>query len=66
MSRSLACELGPDGITVNMVAPGWMADEKSTRIGGSQKFANPFPCAATARRRDRNACVFFLSDLGAT
>ncbi|HLJ56029.1 MAG TPA: SDR family NAD(P)-dependent oxidoreductase, partial [Chthonomonadaceae bacterium] len=40
LSRSLACELGPDNITVNMVAPGWMADEKvDLDSDGSKRFA---------------------------
>ena len=37
LSRSLAMELGPENITVNMVAPGWMADEKvDTSADGSR------------------------------
>jgi 3-oxoacyl-[acyl-carrier protein] reductase len=67
ISRSLANELGPENITVNMVAPGWMADEKVTPGGeGSKTYAEGVPL-----RRQGNAeeigkvCAFFLSDLAA-
>jgi 3-oxoacyl-[acyl-carrier protein] reductase len=65
VSRSLACELGPEGITVNMVAPGWMADEKvDTSSEGSQKFAQTIPLRRHGSADEiGNACVFFLSDL---
>ncbi len=65
LSRSLSAELGPDNITVNMVAPGWMADEKvDTSSEASQKFAasNPIRRHGSADEIG-NACVFFLSDL---
>jgi 3-oxoacyl-[acyl-carrier protein] reductase len=67
LSRSLACELGPEGITVNMVAPGWMADEKvDTSSEGSQKFAATLPLRKHGSAEEiGNGCVFFLSELGA-
>ena len=65
VSRSLACELGPDGITVNMVAPGWMADEKvDTASEASRKFAEGLPLRRHGSADEiGNACAFFLSDL---
>ncbi len=65
MSRSLACELGPENITVNMVAPGWMADEKvDTNSDSSKNFAKTLPLRRHGSADEiGNACVFFLSDL---
>lgn len=65
MSRSLACELGPENVTVNMVAPGWMADEKvDTESSGSQSFAKSLPLQRHGSADEiGNACVFYLSHL---
>jgi 3-oxoacyl-[acyl-carrier protein] reductase len=65
MSRSLACELGPENITVNMVAPGWMADEKvDVESESSQNFAKTLPLRRHGSADEiGNACVFYLSDL---
>ena len=65
LSRSLACELGPDNITVNMVAPGWMVDEKvDIESEGSRNFAKTLPLRRHGSADEiGNACVFFLSDL---
>lgn len=65
LSRSLAGELGPENITVNMVAPGWMADEKvDTESEGSKGFAKSLPLRRHGSADEiGNACVFFLSDL---
>lgn len=65
LSRSLACELGPDNITVNMVAPGWMADEKvDTTSEASKNFAKSIPLQRHGSADEiGNACVFYLSDL---
>lgn len=65
LSRSLACELGPDNVTVNMVAPGWMADEKvDTTSDGSKNFAKSLPLRTHGSADEiGNACVFYLSHL---
>jgi len=65
VSRSLAMELGPENITVNMVAPGWMADEKvDTDSQGSRDFAATIPLRRHGSADEiGNACAFFLSDL---
>lgn len=65
ISRSLACELGPENITVNMVAPGWMVDEKvDITSEGSKEFAKSLPLKRHGSADEiGNACVFFLSDL---
>lgn len=65
VSRSLAMELGPENITVNMVAPGWMADEKvDTTSQGSRDFAATIPLRRHGSADEiGNACAFFLSDL---
>ena len=65
LSRSLASELGPENITVNMVAPGWMADEKvDTDSEGSRNFAKTLPLRRHGSADEiGNACAFLLSDL---
>jgi 3-oxoacyl-[acyl-carrier protein] reductase len=67
ISRSLATELGPENITVNMVAPGWMADEKVERGGpGSQSYAQSLPLRRQGDAEEiGKVCAFFLSDLAA-
>jgi NAD(P)-dependent dehydrogenase (short-subunit alcohol dehydrogenase family) len=66
MSRSLANELGADGITVNMVAPGWMITEKVDPASeGSQNFGKSLPVGWHGSGDEiGNGCVFFISDLG--
>lgn len=65
ITRSLAVELGPENITVNLVAPGWMADEKvDTTSEGSRNFAESLPLRRHGSADEiGNACAFFLSDL---
>jgi 3-oxoacyl-[acyl-carrier protein] reductase len=65
MSRSLAVELGPENITVNMVAPGWMVTEKvDTESDGSKGFAKSLPLRRHGSADEiGNACAFYLSRL---
>ena len=65
LSRALAVELGPENITVNMVAPGWMADEKvDTSSEGSKGFAASIPLRRHGSADEiGNACAFFMSHL---
>jgi len=65
LSRSLANELGPDGITVNMVAPGWMVTDRiDPESDGSKSFAQSLPLRRHGSADEiGNGCVFFLSDL---
>ena len=65
VSRSLANELGPDGITVNMVAPGWMVTENvDPKSEGSINFGRSLPLGWHGSADEiGNGCVFFLSDL---
>jgi 3-oxoacyl-[acyl-carrier protein] reductase len=65
LSRSLAVELGPENITVNMVAPGWMADEKvDTSSEGSKNFAKTIPLRVHGSADEiGNACAFYFSHL---
>lgn len=65
LSRSLAQELGPENITVNMVAPGWMATENvDTTSEGSKNFAKSLPLRRHGSAEEiGNACAFLLSDL---
>ncbi len=65
LSRSLAAELGPDNIRVNMVAPGWMATETvDTESEGSKGFAKSLPLRRHGSAKEiGNVCAFYLSDL---
>jgi 3-oxoacyl-[acyl-carrier protein] reductase len=65
ISRSLACELGPENITVNMVAPGWMVTEKvDPTSDGSKKFGATLPLRHHGSGDEiGNACAFFMSHL---
>jgi len=65
LSRALANELGPDGITVNMVAPGWMVTDKvDPESDGSKAFAQSLPLRRHGSADEiGNGCVFFLSEL---
>jgi len=65
VSRSLAQELGPENITVNMVAPGWMVDEKiDPTSDGPSGYIQSVPLKRQGSALEiGNACVFLMSDL---
>jgi len=65
LSRSLASELGPRGVTVNMVAPGWMiADAADEASADSVAFAQTLPLRRRARPEDvGDVIAFYVSDL---
>jgi 3-oxoacyl-[acyl-carrier protein] reductase len=65
VSRSLSRELGPENITVNMVAPGWMVDEKvDPDSAGAKGYAGSIPLRVQGSADEiGNACVFFMGEL---
>lgn len=67
LSRSLACELGPENITVNMVAPGWMVTENiDPRSESSLNFGKTLPLRHHGSADEiGKACAFLLSELAA-
>jgi 3-oxoacyl-[acyl-carrier protein] reductase len=65
ISRSLAAELGPEGIRINMIAPGWMATEQIDRESeGSRGFAASLPLRRHGTGHEiGKVAAFYLSDL---
>lgn len=64
ISRSLADELGPENITVNMVAPGWMKTDKVTPETNTAPYEASVPLRRQADCEEiGNTCVFLISDL---
>ncbi|HEX8834770.1 MAG TPA: SDR family oxidoreductase [Abditibacteriaceae bacterium] len=64
--RVLAREVGPDGVTVNQVAPGWMISERD-RSAGTEKqpgYEQNVPLRRRGHDQDiANAVAFLASDL---
>lgn len=65
ISRSLAAELGSENITVNMVAPGWMRDEKCENIN-TEDYLRGIPMGRQGEAEEiGKVCAFLISDLAA-
>jgi len=68
MTRSLASELGPDGINVNCVAPGWVLTDMTAGVFSDPKYleqqAEAIPLKRIAMPEDvAGPVVFLASDL---
>ncbi len=57
MTQSLASALGPSGINVNAIAPGFTATESSTSKGGSDKIFEGVIAAQALKRREEAADI---------
>lgn len=64
LTRCLVSELGPEGITINMVSPGWTRTDKTPPDINDGPFAQGLPLRRLAEPEDvGDACVFLISDL---
>ena len=64
ISRVLVQELGPEGITINNVSPGWTKTEKTPEDINDGPHARSMPLRRLAEPEDvGDACVFLISDL---
>lgn len=64
LTRCLVLELAPDGITINMVSPGWTRTDKTPEDANSSSYAKSVPFKRLAECEEvGDACVFLISDL---
>ena len=64
LTRCLVQELGPEGITINMVSPGWTKTDKTPPDINSSPYAQGIPLRRLAEPEEvGDACVFLMSDL---
>jgi 3-oxoacyl-[acyl-carrier protein] reductase len=68
MARSLSRELGPRGITVNVIAPGFIETDMTADLlhAEREKFTAMVPLARTASPEEVAAPVVFLASSGAS
>ena len=64
LTHALSLEVAAKGVTVNAVAPGWIATEASTEDEARAALASPMARAGTAQ--EVAACVAFLASDGAS
>ena len=64
LTRCLVLELGREGITINMVSPGWTRTDKTPPDVCESALAKQNPLGRLAEPEEvGDACVFFISDL---
>ncbi len=66
LSRVMSAELGPENITVNMIAPGWMRTEKVTPDVDTTGYVSGVPLGRQGDAEEiGKVCAFLMSDLAA-